>query len=456
MNFLFSILSKETNIRKSIIFLVYLPFVVSLLFSIINLRNLNYVNYIFFKYKIKYPQDEIHIYILSFIYFLVFFFVLLFISYKIVKKKNIIFDLKFKIKTVNYYILSIFIFCIVLTIQSCSSFPLKSYIVALEPLIYIHFFTSLVICKKERYNFFAIINIIFFLAYGVYNLSLGITYPMILLIFFVSIFIFYLVLYEKNITFTHITLVVLSFIVVITVFLSREFLRSSNIINGDLFCNTSLDINNQDVVFNKTSNINCDGLADCKVFNYEYLYKFDKQNYLNSKGYKDSNLYYNKGLDYVMSGGSLLDRYDFIKELSNYNLLITKYNIDSLRGSTYYPLLFKYIPRFLIKNKPDEKLGLTIPHYFGLHTYDASHSRTVDIFTESFINFSYFGIIVALIIPFYLFAPFLILNFKKIHFMYILLFIFLTFNSQSNFSLVYGLYFYQLIFLFMYKRIVNK
>jgi len=450
-------LEKKNNIRNTIVILIFLPFLISIFFSILNFSNLSYVKYIYYKYEIKYLKEDFYIYYFSFIYFVIFYLLIIFTSLILLKINNLFFDLNIRINNLSYFFLSFIVYLILFSNNYCHSFPLKSYIVALEPFIYIHLFLSLLLVYYNQAKVFASINILLFFISGLYNLSLGLTYPLILFLLFTSIFIIYLIIFEKAIKFKQIIFIFICFLLVIITFVSREFLRKSNIINGDLSCSSSLDLNNQDVVFERFNKFECKGISsECKLYKYNFLAKFNYNEYIENKGYKDTDIYVDKAVNYIKTGGSLFNRYDFIKEIANYNLFITKYNIDVSLGKTYIPLLYKYIPRSIYKNKPREDLGLTIPKSFGLHAEHASHSRTVDIFTESFINFYYYGLIVAVLIPLYLFLPYIFFKTRKINFIFCLLMVYLTFNSQSNFSLVYGLYFYQLIFALIYIKIISK
>ena len=113
-----------------------------------------------------------------------------------------------------------------------------------------------------------------------------------------------------------------------------------------------------------------------------------------------------------------------MRELNNYNIFFYENNSYYLLGETYKNIIFKFIPRFIYPDKPSEKFGEYIPKKYGLMRYESSHSRPVNFFAESFVNFSYYGFIISpLIFSLFLFRYFFIIKFEKyIVWLHVLLF----------------------------------
>lgn len=68
-------------------------------------------------------------------------------------------------------------------------------------------------------------------------------------------------------------------------------------------------------------------------------------------------------------------------------MMLTPDTIPYLAGATYYPLLFKPIPRFLWKDKPEENSGQVYGHRYNvLHPTDRTTSANLSVVTEAWIN----------------------------------------------------------------------
>ncbi|HKV53601.1 MAG TPA: hypothetical protein VJN94_03070 [Candidatus Binataceae bacterium] len=67
------------------------------------------------------------------------------------------------------------------------------------------------------------------------------------------------------------------------------------------------------------------------------------------------------------------------------------------RGATYYPILFKLVPRFLYPDKPQEVTGQTFGHRYGLlDAYNFQTSYNLPQLIESYINFGVGGVIIVM------------------------------------------------------------
>lgn len=81
-----------------------------------------------------------------------------------------------------------------------------------------------------------------------------------------------------------------------------------------------------------------------------------------------------------------LHRISHLGDLAN-AMRLTPSVIPYLAGATYYPLLFKPIPRFLWKDKPEENSGQLYGHQYNiLHPTDHTTSANLNVVTEAWIN----------------------------------------------------------------------
>jgi hypothetical protein len=130
----------------------------------------------------------------------------------------------------------------------------------------------------------------------------------------------------------------------------------------------------------------------------------------------------------------------------------TPAQIPFWKGETFYPLLFKPIPRFLYSDKPEEISGQTFGHRYGfLSPNDSSTSYNLPQLVELYANFGVPGVLVGM---FFLGSIYRILQCIFVHpnmglgavvggaysFTQLLL-------IESSFSLVIGGLFWVLIFL---------
>lgn len=81
-----------------------------------------------------------------------------------------------------------------------------------------------------------------------------------------------------------------------------------------------------------------------------------------------------------------LNRISHLGDLAN-AIRVTPDVVPYLAGATYYPLLFKPIPRFLWKDKPEENSGQIYGHrYKVLDPSDKTTSANLSVVTEAWIN----------------------------------------------------------------------
>lgn len=68
-------------------------------------------------------------------------------------------------------------------------------------------------------------------------------------------------------------------------------------------------------------------------------------------------------------------------------------------GESYYPIIYKIIPRFLYPDKPDENMGQLFGHRYNFLSNDnLTTSMNAPILAEAFMNFGYFGFYIIIII----------------------------------------------------------
>jgi len=71
----------------------------------------------------------------------------------------------------------------------------------------------------------------------------------------------------------------------------------------------------------------------------------------------------------------------------------TPKNVPYWEGSSYYPIIYKWIPRFIWPDKPSENMGQIFGHAYELIGEDnLDTSMNTPIFVEAYMNFSYIGL----------------------------------------------------------------
>ena len=81
-----------------------------------------------------------------------------------------------------------------------------------------------------------------------------------------------------------------------------------------------------------------------------------------------------------------INRINHLGDLAN-AIRTTPDSIPYLNGATYYPLLFKPIPRLFWKDKPEDNSGQVYGHRYGvLHSTDKTTSANMGVVIEAWIN----------------------------------------------------------------------
>lgn len=151
-----------------------------------------------------------------------------------------------------------------------------------------------------------------------------------------------------------------------------------------------------------------------------------------------------------------------INKIDQFGYILSIQEKKYLLGKSYYPLVGKLIPRLLWKNKPSENFGNQYGRQFKfIPSYDYSTSVNPSTLIESYINFSFFGIIL-LGLTYGLIVR-LSLNlsnyFQKkdplISYLILSNVLLLFLSSESNFSLGFG-GFLQILFIIFLYYLINK
>ena len=121
----------------------------------------------------------------------------------------------------------------------------------------------------------------------------------------------------------------------------------------------------------------------------------------------------------------------------------TPEKIDFLYGSSYKPLLTKFIPRFIFYNKPKEDYGNFFGHrYEILHPIDFQTSWNMPVINESYANFGIFGVILVMsLLGFFirlLVSKFSVSNYNNLEFIVGIAIATQLFFLESNLSLIIG------------------
>ena len=229
-------------------------------------------------------------------------------------------------------------------------------------------------------------------------------------------------------------------LIFISIYYAREVLRHSGfIISGKNIC--ALDNASIDVEFAKNfyQNIDCNGISPfCKKYVSDKIYSLNLLNhaYYKNKINNQKSLIYNDPIYF----NNIFLRYNFVRQLNNYAIIFEEKSLPKLNGDTYKILFSKYIPRKIYDKKPTENLGHYIPKKYGLLELYATHSMPLNIFSEAYINFGFFGLIIlpflllSIFIPYFILLKFLRLNID-INILVLPLFVL---NFQSNLSLALG------------------
>ena len=446
---------KNNNRTLLVISLLFLPVYASLIFSILNFK----INgYYFENYFLKIPYrdyyvNDYYLLVASLIFILLSTLSLIFFLFFVIKILKIEFN-----KIQNYEILSNDIY-----------FRIILFLILINKIFIL--FSQCNLINKYSQLFYLIGSfdyIIFYIVFGIINkLKLKnnfITYFFILFNFlillqvflgsiydlasYILVIIFFLLVEESNKIKKIVIYSAILFIILLISFLIRDFLRSTSIIKSDKFiCSEEKYLTSFNYAILSLDNFDCNNIAVgsyCKKYlnDKKFIYKENnKLNEFTNKDFIKFNL--NK------FSNNFLSRYDFLRELNNYNIFFYENNSYYLLGETYKNIIFKFVPRFIYPDKPSEKFGEYIPKKYGLMRYESSHSRPVNFFAESFVNFSYYGFIISpLIFSLFLFPYFFIIKFFRNYNFLLVPILFCIFNFQNNLSLAIG-HIYYLLFLIL-------
>ncbi len=358
-------------------------------------------------YSIRKHQGYVHkinsesIYI-SMIYVLIFFLTAFFTF--AFRNKYLSYDVNFLVSKKKEYFITLFLFFII--VLSINFFELKKVsnlfnnIILISKIFILFISCSLIFTsknKKELAIFMILTGSLFLYIIELrskYNLP--ITYNLIFYSYFLS-FVFCIFLnLKKKLTFTSLTILGITGILLISIsFLWKTNLRSYSDYNWDKLSKK----------------------IDIEIIN---------------KPFGSNNIIYSV-LSAPISRINKLDQFSYIVE--------TKKNHKILYGESYIPLLTKFIPRQLWKNKPTEIFGNKYGRDYKLiPSYDKTTSVGASTLIESYVNFRFLGIVFLAIFYGLMYR---ILNFyihknkeknTNLSFLLISICIFISITSESNLS----------------------
>ena len=417
------------------------PLLIAFIFNILDLfflHNQFYIDY--FSSSIVHPYSKENFQLLQISSFFYFISILIFFSltFFIICKFHFYNSLSRKIlnnKNINYFLSLIIILRVFIIFDTCDDFVFLKKLSTFEP-VFVFFF--LIALFRIKYSKFFSINSLFiflFVLISIIEAFLGSIYEITFTFLILSSYYF---LNNKFLFF----LKKLFYLILIFIFIYylREVLRHSGyIISGKNIC--ALDHASVDVEFAKNfyKNINCDGISPfCKKYVNDKIYTLNafNDNYYNKVTNHNKSFIYNDPVYF----NNIFLRYNFVRQLNNYVIIFEEKSLRKLNGDTYKILFSKYIPRKIYAKKPTDNLGHYIPKKYGLLELYATHSMPLNIFSEAYINFGFFGLIILpfllllIFIPYFILMKYLRLN---IDINIIVLSVFLL-NFQSNLSLVLG------------------
>lgn len=358
-------------------------------------------------YNLAKPQGHIHkinpgsIYV-SILYVLIFFFTAFFTF--AFRNKYLNYEVNFLLNKKREYFQIFFLFLIF--VLSINYFELKKVSNLFENLILISkIFILFISCslmftsknKKELALFMILVFLSFLFIIELRSKSnLPISYNLIFYFYFLSFIICIFLNLKNKLTFINLTILGIAGIIFIsTSFIWKENLRSYS-----------------DYNWNKVSQ-----KIDIGIIN---------------KPFGSNNIIYSV-LSAPISRINKLDQFSYIVE--------TRKNHELLYGKSYIPLLSKFIPRQLWKDKPTEIFGNKYGRNYKLiPSYDITTSVGASTLIEAYINFRFLGIIFLAI---FYGLVYRILNFyihknreknTYLSFLLILISIFISLTSESNLS----------------------
>ncbi len=143
-----------------------------------------------------------------------------------------------------------------------------------------------------------------------------------------------------------------------------------------------------------------------------------------------------------------------------YVISVSPSRIDYEYGSTYLPLFTKFVPRIIWPNKPEEKTPNEWAKKYGLlDPYNYQTAYNLPWFTEYYVNFGFWGIVLGMLLMGLLIRFLTIIFSNENNPMIFLMGIALTFyfySPESNFSLMIGNLFLNFIVLTGYLYFINS
>ena len=444
--------------------ILYLPLIISLVFSILNFLFNGYYfeNYFSNEFLRSYNYTDYNLLIKSFLFIIVSILFLIFFTFCIFNLCNLRFkDIEYYENLTNDVFFKLILIAllankVLVFFSLCNFFSGYSQIFYLiNSLDYIFYYIAFGNIYKRKV-IISIASLYFFITslFAIFECLIGSVYSLASYIITIIFYLFTKTSKNYKQIFTY--FFVFS-ILIFSCFLTRDFLRSTSMVKSDKYiCSQQIYVSSYNYAISTLNNNQCEEISVgsyCKKYAYDKIYNYKQNNNLDlfktvelDKFYKDKFL------------SNILSRYDFLKDLNNYSIFFNENNSFHLKGETYKILLYKNIPRFLMPEKPLENYGGLLPKKYGLMRYESTHSRPVNFFAESYINFSYLGIILAPLIFVLYITPYLLISRLLDNYLFTLIPIQISiFNFQGNLSLAIGhLYYILILILFFYYFLKHR
>jgi hypothetical protein len=415
-------------------------------------------------------EDDMSYYLkLAFFYSVVFVIILTFFFYLIIRKKKINYNIQnYKSQKNIYPYLIIFLILEALYVQTYI-FNQNIFFQIFEAIKYVLTFYFILLTVKEiqNKNFIIIAYVLLFIFF----------FSLFLLIFIHSkssifeyiicnyLLIFYLIALKVDRN-KIIVLIMITIISIILTSLIKENIRSKHFSNYSIQSDNTIfkNLSAMENYYNNKpilKNFNTSEIRNEKIKNNIQEGYLNKIPFLEHKKFRSlHNIYQrlNKLSELAWIIGIHLDN-ELINRISNGRF--SKKNL--LLGETYRPLISKIIPRFLYQNKPKENYGNIYGHdYYLMTEFDKTTSQNLHVLIESYMNFSFYGILLLSIFIGFLF--FIIMNIvlktksELNKFLFISPIILFGFSMESNFSLSFSgiIFIYLIMFIFMNDSFKKK
>lgn len=435
------------------------PLLIAFIFNILDLffiHNQFYIDYFSSSIVLPYSKENFQLLQISSFFYFISILIFFSLTFFIICKFHFYNSLSRKIlnnKNINYFLSLIIILRVFIIFDTCQDFLFLKKLSTFEPVFVFFFLISLFRIKYSKFFSINSLFIFLFVLISIIEAFLGSIYEITFTFLILSSYYF---LNNKFLIFLKKLFCLI--LIFISIYYVREVLRHSGyIISGKNIC--ALDHTSIDVEFAKNfyKNINCDGISPfCKKYVSDKIYILNALNadYYNKVINHDKSLIYNDPVYF----NNIFLRYNFVRQLNNYVIIFEEKSLRKLNGDTYKILFSKYIPRKIYAKKPIENLGHYIPKKYGLLELYATHSMPLNIFSEAYINFGFFGLIILpfllllIFIPYFILMKFLRLN---IDINIIVLSVFVL-NFQSNLSLALGHAYLSLIIIILLNLFFRK